>query len=324
MISRDKYSSQQETLEKYKEVQVKRRERVEFPGFVAGRRPVAILFFGTILASVLFWLKGGVDWQGFNFFSSEKITFEKEDNERLVGEVEGEVNSLKGTYGIYIKELGGGREFGLNYERQFLAASVNKVPVVLYFYKQVEEGSWSLEQEYILKKEEIQDYGTGSMRYDSPGKSYSYEDLARLAMKKSDNTANFVLMKILGKENIQSWLDDLGLTETLLEDNLTTPKEMGRLFELLYDGEIVGEEYREEIFDMMTETDFEERLPKLLPEEVAVAHKIGNETGVYNDCGVVFADEPYVICILSEGVREAEAMEVIPRISKMVWEAMGE
>lgn len=316
MIPSERYSSQKETLEK-----IKKEEKIKFPTLVSGRKPVALLFFGTLLLSVIFWLKGGIDFEDFNFFSAEKITFEKEESkEEFLVNLEQKINVLKGTYGVYVKELENGEEFGLNFEEEFTAASVNKLPVVIYFYKKVEEGKLSLDEEYILAKEDIQDYGTGSMRYDEPGKTYTYRDLARLSIKKSDNTANYVLIKILGRKNIQAWLDDLGLKRTSIEENTTTAKETGGLLERLYQSELVGEEYREEIFSLMTKTDFEDRLPKLLPLKVRVAHKIGNEVGVFNDGGIVFEKRPYVICILTKDAREAEAEEVIPEISKMVWD----
>lgn len=316
MIPQEKYSPQKETLEK-----IKKEEKIKFPEVVSGRKPVALLFFGTILLSLLFWLKGGIDFKGFKFFSSDKITFEKEINqEELLTSIKAEVTALKGTYGLYVKELENGREFGFNSDEEFTAASVNKLPVILYFYKQVEEGKLSLDEEYTLEQEDIQDYGTGTMRYEEPGKVYSYGDLARLAIKKSDNTANFVLTKIIGRKNIQAWLEELGFKKTSLEKNTTTPKETTQFLEMLYNEEIVEEKYQEEILDLLTKTDFEDRLPKLLPEDVRVAHKIGNETGIVNDCGIVFASSPYVICILTKDVRESEAKEALPRISKMVWE----
>lgn len=316
MIPQEKYSPQQETLEK-----IKKEEKLKFPEAVSGRKPVAVLFLGTILLSLLFWLKGGIDFKGFKFFSSDKITFEKEMNqEELLVAIKEETVSLKGTYGIYVKELENGEEFGLNFNEEFTAASVNKLPVVLYFYKQVAEGKLNLDEEYTLAQEDIQDYGTGTMRYEKPGKVYSYADLARLSMKKSDNTANFVLTKILGRKNIQAWLEELGFKKTFLEKNTTTPKETSQLLEMLYKEEIVEEKYQEEILDLLTKTDFEDRLPKLLPERVRVAHKIGNETGIVNDCGIVFEEKPYVICILTKDARESEAQEILSQISRMIWE----
>jgi len=47
---------------------------------------------------------------------------------------------------------------------------------------------------------------------------------------------------------------------------------------------------------------------------------VGAEIGVIADAGIVFAEKPYLLVILSEGVIETEAREVLPKISELVYQ----
>ena len=53
-------------------------------------------------------------------------------------------------------------------------------------------------------------------------------------------------------------------------------------------------------------------------------HKFGSEEGIVNDCGIVYGDDPYVICLLSDSVNDGEAQEILPKISRVVWEWTGD
>ena len=60
--------------------------------------------------------------------------------------------------------------------------------------------------------------------------------------------------------------------------------------------------------------------PQGLPADVKVAHKIGTLVGVYADAGIVFAPRPFVLVIMTKGARENEALEVLPKITQVIWE----
>lgn len=69
-------------------------------------------------------------------------------------------------------------------------------------------------------------------------------------------------------------------------------------------------------------TMWNDRINKLLPKDVKVAHKIGNYEGVYNDVGIVFAEEPYVLAVMSENADQSVASDVIAQISKKIYDYM--
>jgi len=300
---------------------------------------VAFLFLGTVALSSLLWLKQGIkDWWK-SIFKPTTYQVVKNDEEKLknletllgfkpdLKDLKGLersisllVEDLSGTFGVYFYQLDKEQALGIDQGKSFTAASVNKLPIMVSFYQAVEKGEINEEEKYILKSKDVQDYGTGSLRYQQIGTSYTLDKLIQLTGKESDNTAAYVLEKLIGRETIQAGLDKLEMTKTSMRDNTTSPEEMGQYLVKLYRGELVSSVNKEKILTALTATDFEERIPQGVPQGIDVAHKIGNEVQVFNDCGLVLSSRPYVLCLLSKEASQDEALEVIPKISRLVWE----
>ncbi|KKU35543.1 MAG: penicillin-binding protein, partial [Candidatus Beckwithbacteria bacterium GW2011_GWA2_47_25] len=225
-------------------------------------------------------------------------------------------------FGVWVEELSGSKgSWGLDETNQFTAASVIKLPILVAYYEAVDEGRLDPETLYTLVEADRLEYGTGSLQHQPAGTRYSYREIAELTANQSDNMGAELLIKFLGgyaavQRTVNSW----GLSETDLRENLTTPQEMGDLLTRLYRGELISEESRDELFANLTNTLVEDRIPAGVPTGVKVVHKYGSEAGVVNDCGIVYADTPYVICVLSQKVNAGEAEAVLPKISRVVWE----
>lgn len=212
----------------------------------------------------------------------------------MVGNVEGMIKELvenfKGVVGIGFKDLKSRREFYINRDRKFLTASVFKVFVIIELYRQTLEGKINLDARYILKESD-KTVGSGVLQHLQEGLNPTIRDLAKLMMILSDNTATDIIMNILGKENINRTIENLGLPntavyfttneillqiagaenveeakrnfekgmiarggkwETDLEHNdVTTPRDLVHALELLYKKEILTPEACEEILGIM-------------------------------------------------------------------------
>jgi len=300
------------------------------------RLVVFILFLGTTALSFFLWLQPKLSqWRNQLFQpttyqiikpvgeSLEEFIGFKPDLKDLAGlknSINLSLTDLQGTYGIYFYELDKQVNLGINDDQVYIAASVNKLPIMVSFYQQVEKSKLREEDEYILEAADVQDYGSGQMRYQPWGTKYQYRELIELAGKLSDNTAAYVLENLVGKKTIQSSLNKLGMVNTSLDDNTTTVKEMGDYLVKLYQNKLISAKNKEKIFTALTKTDFEDRITKGVPENIRVVHKIGNEIQAYNDCGIIFGPKPYILCVLTKEVAEAEALAVIPKISRLVWE----
>ncbi|HNP89043.1 MAG TPA: class A beta-lactamase-related serine hydrolase [Candidatus Woesebacteria bacterium] len=228
------------------------------------------------------------------------------------------VSPLKGNYGVFVQDLASGKSYGYNEDQVFDSASLNKLPLLLALYREAEAGNLDLETKYSLRVGDKRP-GAGSLQYKPVGYSLTYRQMAELMGKQSDNTAFNVVSRILGEEKVQRLIDDLGLKKTSFVDWETTPADIGLFFYKLYTQNLLIRDDRDELLSFLTETIWEDRIPTGIPNGIRVAHKVGSEIGVVSDAGIVFAKKPFILAILSRGVLEKEAKEVLPKIAELVY-----
>lgn len=229
----------------------------------------------------------------------------------------------KGNYGIYFANLKDGTSFGSNEYEQFTAASVNKVSLITALYYLAEHGKMDLNEQITLQERDIQDYGTGSLRYQKPGGTYSLQTLAKLALKESDNTAAYILGQKIGHATVQEVIDGFGLTQTSIDDNTTSSYDLYLLFKGIYEHKFISEAHAKEIMGYMTETDIEDRIPAALPAGTVVSHKTGDAVGFLHDAGIITrGDDVYFLSVLTSdiGTDEKATKETISQIAKTIVE----
>lgn len=263
-------------------------------------------------------------WSGGDVITIRK-SVQKARSPRPRPGIEALIAKQAGDYGIFIKPVSGPEEWKSGEDKVMTAASVIKLPVLIVYYQAVDSGTIDPEEEYVLQEADRWKYGTGSMQYQPAGIKYTYRQIAQLVANQSDNMAAEVLIKKLGGyAKTQQLIKGLGLTKTNLKENEITTAEAGGLFLQLAQGQLLTPASREELFNNLTKTVNEDRLPAGVPDNVRVIHKFGSEDGVVNDCGLVESTNPYVICILTTGVNVGEAEPLLPKISQAVWNWLGD
>ncbi len=112
-------------------------------------------------------------------------------------------------------------------------------------------------------------------------------------------------------------------------NDVTTPNEMGRLLEMIVEGEAAGRESCDAILEIMARCQTGAyRIPKYLPsEEVRLFRKTGSLSGIRNDVGVVEmrkTGERYIIACFTRGAVDVYAAEeAIAQASKNVYECFS-
>lgn len=233
--------------------------------------------------------------------------------------VEELLKPLRGEYGVFFQDLESGDSFSVNGSVKFSSASINKLPVLLTLYREAEKGVLDLGAEYKLQVGDKRG-GAGSLQYKAVGYVTGYRGMAELMGKQSDNTAFNILSRILGGDKIQAVIDSLGMKNTSFADWETTPEDIGLYFRKLYREKIVSDKARDEILSFLTDTIWEDRIPAGLPKGVKVTHKIGTDVGVISDAGIVFAEKPFILVIMSQGANEIEANRALPEITRKIYE----
>lgn len=239
----------------------------------------------------------------------------------IIDSFEAETRKLSGVYGLYVVDLTSEESFGINESEAFQAASLIKLPVMVGLYQELEDGSLSLDDIYTLKESDRAG-GAGSLQLRDAGYEISYRKLLEKMGKESDNTAFGIVRRYLGDEKIAQVIGDIGMVSTSLEENETSPEDVGVFFQKLWGGDLILETHKSELLSFLTDTDFEKHLAKGVPGGVDVAHKYGREVHVVNDAGIVLTDSPYVVVIMTKGVVESEADGIFPTLSEIVYQGM--
>lgn len=250
----------------------------------------------------------------------EKPTPSQEDIKK---EVETIVHKQKGNYSVLFVDFSTDTSFGINDEEIFTAASVNKVPIVTTLYFLANKNKIDLDETITLQAVDIEDYGTGRLRYEKPGGVYSLKTLAKLALQQSDNTAAKLISTRIGNDTIQDTIDDWGLTQTDMEKNKTSLADMALLFEKIHTNEVTTPGQTKELLEFMSDTDFEDRIPHLLPPESKTYHKSGDAVGNVHDVGIVtYNGKTFFIGILTSevGNQEKETKGAIAAIAKRLFD----
>ncbi|HCS78367.1 TPA: hypothetical protein DIV55_01340 [Patescibacteria group bacterium] len=306
------------------------------------RRPFPTLIILGLTVILVIWLAGRVFRnQATRIISPLAETIEKKfqnkpvsatsspqlkNPSQLIVQIRNLLVKENGSYSVYLYDLTSNQGYGINETGIFTAASVNKIPILAAIYFEAERGALDLDERITLQQNDIQDYGTGSLRYDGIGKVYSLKTLAQLMIEKSDNTAAFVLSKIVGLKRIQELVENWGLTQTDMLENKTSNKDIAMLMTKMYKNQIANQARTLEMVGFMDDSDFENRLPAQLPEEVVVYHKIGTEVGNIHDVGIfALANHPYYLGVMSNDISdETRAETVIAEISKLTYAFMSQ
>ena len=94
------------------------------------------------------------------------------------------------------------------------------------------------------------------------------------------------------------------------------------VFKKIYRGEITNNAKTEELLEFLTKSDFEDRLPVLLPAQTTVYHKTGDAEGIVSDVGIIKNEHKlYYLGILTTDVADKENLtkKTISEISEMVY-----
>lgn len=246
--------------------------------------------------------------------------------DQLTNEINSILENKQGTFGIWIEYLESKKSVRINAQEKFYAASLTKVPLLITAYRMVQEGKLKLETK-VSYLEADSEWGDGSIQNAKFGTEFKLEEVLFKLAKESDNVAKNMLYRILPWEEIQLTYNNVNVPANTVENEFST-EEMARVWEYLYrmsnaKAQMLNQfQGSNEIFKLLTNTTTEERIPNVVPEEIEVAHKTGtwSTTGSWHDCGIVFTDEPVLVCIMSKGSTYDESVKVIREVTK---EALG-
>jgi len=232
---------------------------------------------------------------------------------RLGAAIERVTKSVNATWGIYVKSLTTSEDLALDADRQMETMSTIKIPLMIEALQQVKDGRFALTDKYTLARDDIRP-GTGIIQRLDPGAVLTVKDLMTLMIIVSDNTATDVLYRMVGgTAAVNARMTALGLTQTRAVTvgkdwfaaqqaapsseafyrakatpfGLSTPREMGRLLELMERGQLVDKASSDLMLQILRGQLYRTRIPRYLTG-YRVPHKTGDFLPfVADDVGVL-------------------------------------
>jgi len=240
---------------------------------------------------------------------------------------------LDGVLGVYVRDLATGATVELRPDEVFPTASSIKLAVLYELYAQADEGRIDLGEPTRPPVPRVR--GGGILQDLGDRVSLTWRDLAVLMHVLSDNEAANVLMLRVGIDAVNRRLDALALPRTRLrrqmmdldaarrgDENVSTPRELARLAELLARGEGLSAPRGSDLLAVASLPDDRSNLRRSLPGAVRAVNKSGKLEGVRCDAGWVgVPGRPYSAAIMTSYLRrEADGEAAIAEISTAAYE----
>ena len=221
-----------------------------------------------------------------------------------------------GSYGVYLEEMSSGATIGVGDTTGLEAASVIKVPEAIYLLRQVDAGQVKVDDKVTLEPGDFMG-GTGSLFTTAqPGDQYTYGQLLTLLIQQSDNTAWLALRRVLGDGSINAYAASIGAGDCDQVTDWCSARSAGHMLAQLARGRLVSAASTQLLLGLLETTIFNDRINWYLPN-VMVAHKVGMDGSVRNDCGVVFmAADPFAICVFTTVDDVDQGTQVIRDIAR--------
>ena len=271
---------------------------------------------------------------------------------RLEASIQRTTRSINATWGIYMKSLDTGEEIAIDADRQMETMSTIKIPLMIEAFEQIKAGTFKLTDKYTFVQADSQP-GTGTIQRLDDGAVMTVKDLITMMIIVSDNTATEVLYRMVGgPEAVNARMQAMGLKTTramnvpskwfpLLRSARTpeqfyregkspfgfsTPREMGRLLEMMERGTLVDKPSSDLMLRIMRNQLYRTRIPRYVTG-YTIPHKTGDFLPyVGDDVGVLEAPGKTIVLTVFTGDHfgSGEALEnAIGLVAKEVADYFG-
>ncbi|MCY7310119.1 MAG: serine hydrolase [Chitinophagaceae bacterium] len=251
------------------------------------------------------------------------------------------VSGYNGDIGVYVKNLRTGKTVAINADTIFPTASIVKVPILLGIMDKIQKGELKYDEEIIYKD---------SLLYEGEDILGSFKSNEKIALKKvmmlmlttSDNTASLWLQSLAGSgTRINEILDSMGLKSTKVNSRTpgrenkrtqygwgqTTPAEMAKLFEMIYQNQVISPSASERMQRVLGRNFWDVEALSQIPPYIEVYSKNGAVNASRSEIMIVNAvHNPYIFSIFTKNNKDVswgdtnEAWILTRKISKMLWE----
>jgi len=222
--------------------------------------------------------------------------------------IQNAVTGFQGNVYIYAKNLDTGKEYSLRGDDQTRTASTIKLAVMAETFHQVAQGKLHWDDPIELTKEKKQG-GSGILFEFSDGTKIDLQTALHLMIVVSDNTATNLVLDKVGTDNVNDFMDSLGLTDLKVMRKIggglesrayadpqnklfglgrASPHQMVRLVEMMERGQLVSKEASAEMINILKRQQFKDGIGRGEPDTIPVASKSGALDRFRADVGIVY------------------------------------
>lgn len=235
--------------------------------------------------------------------------------------IKAEIKDFPGKIWIYAKNLDNGQEYGLRENELVRTASTIKLPIMTEVFHQIAQGKVKWTDELIVTKEAKRNgQGDGALFEFSDDSKIDLKTATTLMIVQSDNVATNLVLDHISSNSVNDFMDSLGLKETKSIRNIgggggsranevpinklfgigkSTPKEMGRLLEMLENGEVVSRHASAEMIATLKRQQFKDGIGRNVLDTVPVASKSGWLDRLRSDVGIVYTRRGRIVMAIT-------------------------
>ncbi|MEG1002632.1 serine hydrolase [Clostridium sp.] len=250
-------------------------------------------------------------------------------------EIKKYLESRIGTYGFFFEDLNRGFVYGYNENVQMVAAGCMKLPIAISLIKDVENGNVSFMDKINIEGAD-KVYGTGII-HEFNAREYTVFELLVAMLIQSDNTAANKIIDIVGMEKINEYIKEMGLKNTVLNrkttderkekpkvENLTTARDLSRVWKVLYDQTFLSKENSTMLIDILRRQQIKNKLALYIPDDLKyeISSKTGDKPGVENDTALIqLSKGTFAFTVLSMSIPNSVYGTVtLAKSGKMMWD----
>ncbi|MBA4184040.1 MAG: serine hydrolase [Acidobacteria bacterium] len=222
--------------------------------------------------------------------------------------IQKEIADFSGKVWIYAKNLDTGKDYALRADEQVRTASTIKLPIMTETFHQIAQGKINWADEIVLTKEKKQG-GSGILFEFSDNTKLDLKTAVNLMIVVSDNTATNLVLDKVGTDNVNDFMDALGLKQTrslrkvfgggearvnsdarlkLFGLGASSPRDMVKLLEMLEKGEVVSREASAEMLAILKRQQLKDGIGRGLPDTIPSASKSGALDRLRSDVGIIY------------------------------------
>lgn len=226
-----------------------------------------------------------------------------------------------GRISVVAVDLTTGSRYEFRARDPYLPASTFKLPVALCVLEAIDAGEMAWDTLVTYTEEDYEPVGAGGFAQAAFGSRWTVRNLVDRSLISSNNVAVKMLARTLTWDGLLACTTAMGGPVTRTEEGSTPVSAADEAAWWLRLWELSRErpELAEQLLRPLRQATYRGRIQAGTPRPELVTHKFGTYAGYDHDGGIVWAERPYALVVLTYGGGEYLADRAIERIAAAAW-----